>query len=112
MLLLPFYMNAQQITGTEKDEIYLSSRQIVGYSFIGLGAGELIYTSQYNGGILSRLPNKTFDYILGSTMVATGICFLIFGDKEKDKMKPWQRLPDSGNLLKRNFLCASQVNKK
>ena len=80
-LFLPNFIAAQQITGTEKDEIYFSSSQIAGYSGIGLGAATLIYASRERDAFSPSIDNKAVEYVVGSALVATGIGFLIFGDK-------------------------------
>lgn len=102
-LFLPTFLEAQEIAGTEKDEINLSTDQIVGFSSIGLGAATLIYASRGHDELSTSRSNKKLEYVIGGTLVAAGIGFLIFGNKDEGKTKYWKGMSDNYNKNQNYF---------
>ena len=73
-----------------QSSIDYSPSQIGGASLIGIGATVVGYT-MFDKNNPPKNPKAC--YFVGSSMIACGICFLIFGDKEKDEQpKYWNKM--------------------
>ena len=74
------------------NEIDYSGSQIGGFSCIAIGASAIGLTAASK---TNPPKNPNAFYIGGGALVATGICLLIFGDKEKNEPHYWKGMGTS-----------------
>ena len=93
---------------TEKEErleaLDYSSSQLAGFTGIGLGGTVIAYTASAKND-----PPKypAAYYIAGSALVITGVCFLIWGNKDKEDPKYWKGMGSSSLQNRKRYISFS-----
>jgi hypothetical protein len=87
----------------DQDNHEILTAQQAGYALTGIGALTIIYTASD----IYPVKNPTAWYVGGSSLIAAGVCFLIFGNKDPEP-KYWRGMqgymPDKG--LKNDLLIS------